>query len=105
MTRSVAFGVLLGVLGLGAASAGCDDGLHPPTQPSPVFGVTAVSPSAGTMLGATPVTISGTGFKTGATVQFGGVAAPVSDVSSTRITANAPAHADGSVTVVVTNPG
>jgi hypothetical protein len=56
------------------------------------------------MLGATPVTISGGGFKAGVTVQFGGVSATVSAVSSTTITAIAPAHQDGSVTVVVTNP-
>ena len=57
------------------------------------------------MLGATPVTISGVGFKPGATVQFGGVPAVAIVVSSTTITATAPAHADGIVTVVVTNPG
>jgi hypothetical protein len=57
------------------------------------------------MLGATPVTISGGGFKAGATVQFGGVSATVSAVSSSSITATAPAHQDGVVTVVVTNAG
>lgn len=57
------------------------------------------------MLGATPVTISGGGFKPGATVQFGGVPAVVNAVSSTGITATAPAHPDGAVTVVVTNGG
>ena len=37
-------------------------------------------------------------------MQFGGVAAVASVGSSTTINATAPAHADGVVTVVVTNP-
>jgi hypothetical protein len=106
MPRRFAFSLLLGLVGLAAASAGCDEsrqGGHLVTQPSPVLGVTAVSPNAGAMLGATPLTIVGSGFKAGATVQFGGVPAPVSAVSSTSISATAPAHTDGAVTVVVTN--
>jgi hypothetical protein len=104
MPRSFASSLLFGVAGLAAASAGCD-GSQQSRQVSQVMGVTAISPNAGTMLGATLVTISGAGFKAGATVQFGGVPAAVSDVSSTRITATAPPHAEGTVTVVVTNPG
>ena len=37
--------------------------------------VTAISPNAGTTLGGTSVTITGTGFATGATVTIGGTAA------------------------------
>jgi hypothetical protein len=51
------------------------------------------------------VTITGTGFVTGATVTFGGTAATaVTVVNATTITATTPAHAAGAVNVVVTNP-
>ena len=50
------------------------------------------------------MTITGTGFLSGATVTLGGTAATnVSVVSSTSITATTPAHAAGTVDVVVTN--
>ncbi len=50
------------------------------------------------------MTITGTGFLTGATVKLGGTSATgVNVVSSTSITATAPAHSAGSVSVVVTN--
>src|SRR5687767_9213106 len=66
--------------------------------------VTAISPSSGTTSGGTSVTITGTGFLTGATVTLGGTAATnVTVVSSTSITATTPAHAAGTVDVVVTN--
>ena len=73
--------------------------LVPPT-------VTSVSPNSGPVGGGTAVTITGTGFVTGATVAFGGTAATnVVVVSSTSITATTPAHAAGAVAVVVTNTG
>jgi hypothetical protein len=50
------------------------------------------------------VTITGTGFLTGATVSLGGTAATgVTVVSSTSITATTAAHTAGAVNVVVTN--
>jgi hypothetical protein len=50
------------------------------------------------------VTVNGTGFQSGATVNFGGTAATsVVVVSATKITAVAPAHTAGAVNVVVTN--
>ncbi len=50
------------------------------------------------------MTITGTGFLAGATVKLGGTAATgVTVVSSTSITATAPAHAAGAASVVVTN--
>ena len=50
------------------------------------------------------MTITGTGFLSGATVSMGGTAATgVNVVSSTSITATTPAHAAGAVSVVVTN--
>ncbi|HYN43323.1 MAG TPA: IPT/TIG domain-containing protein, partial [Thermoanaerobaculia bacterium] len=68
--------------------------------------ITAVSPSSGPAAGGTPVTITGSGFVTGATVSIGGVAAtPVNVASATSITAVTGAHAEGLVDVAVTNPG
>ncbi|HJW96440.1 MAG TPA: IPT/TIG domain-containing protein, partial [Thermoanaerobaculia bacterium] len=66
--------------------------------------VTNITPSTGSSSGGTAVTIKGTGFLSGATVTFGGTAATsVVIVSSTKITATTPAHAQGTVAVVVTN--
>jgi hypothetical protein len=65
---------------------------------------TAVSPTSGTASGGTPITITGTGFSAGASVSLGGTAATnVTVVSSASITATTPAHAAGTVNVVVTN--
>ena len=51
------------------------------------------------------MTLTGQNFASGATVTFGGVAATsVVVVNATQITANTPAHAQGSVSVVVANP-
>jgi hypothetical protein len=74
----------------------------PPGNPAPT--VSGISPTSGTTAGGTPVTITGTGFLAGATVSLGGTAATgVTVVSSTSITATAPAHAAGAVNVVVAN--
>ncbi len=71
-------------------------------NPAPT--VTSVSPSSGSSGGATGVTITGTNFLSGATVNFDGAAATnVTVVSSTSITAKTPTHATGTVNVVVTN--
>ncbi len=75
--------------------------------PAPTVG--SVSPTGGTTAGGTAVTITGTNFVAGATVSFGGAAATnVSVASATSITADTPAdtpaHAAGTVDVVVTNP-
>src|SRR5882724_1255670 len=67
--------------------------------------VSSVSPSSGTTAGGTAVTITGTGFVSGATVTLGGTAATnVVVVSASQMTATTPAHAAGAVNVVVTNP-
>ncbi|MGA9800313.1 MAG: IPT/TIG domain-containing protein, partial [Terriglobales bacterium] len=72
------------------------------TNPAPT--VTSISPLSGTTSGGTVVTITGTGFLSGATVSLGGNAATaVTVVSATSITATTPAHAVGAVNVVVTN--
>jgi hypothetical protein len=65
-----------------------------------------ISTNAGDIDGGYTVTLTGTNF-TGATgVTFGGVAATsVLVVNATTITCTAPAHASGTVDVIVTNPG
>ena len=75
------------------------------TSSNPAPTISSVSPTSGTTAGGTAVTISGTGFLSGATVSFGGTAATgVTVVNSTSIKASTPAHAAGAVNVVVTNP-
>ena len=72
--------------------------------PNPAPTVTSISPTTGTTAGGTAITITGTGFLAGATVKLGGTSASgVNVVSGTSITATAPAHSAGSVSVVVTN--
>ncbi len=72
------------------------------SNPAPT--VTGIGPSSGPASGGTAVTITGTGFQPGATVSLAGTAASNVVVGSgTSITATTPAHAAGSVNVVVTN--
>ncbi len=72
------------------------------TTPAPA--VTSISPNSGTTSGGTSVTISGTGFLSGAKVTMGGTPATnVAVVNSGSITATSPTHASGAVDVVVTN--
>lgn len=67
---------------------------------------TSVAPATGGVAGGTAVTVTGTGFKTGATVRFNGViATSVVVVNSTTITCVTPANAAAAVNVLVTNPG
>ena len=67
--------------------------------------LTSIAPNSGSAAGGTNVTLSGSGFVSGATVRLCGVAATnVTVVSASQITATAPAHASGTCDVVVTNP-
>ncbi len=87
--------VVFDVLFLQPAALASDD---PPVASS-------MSPSSGSMLGGTVVTVTGEGFIGATGLNFGGVAA--SDfvvVDDETISAIAPAHAVGSVDVVVTHP-
>ena len=73
--------------------------------PAPAPAVTAVSPATGPATGATPVTITGTGFTGATSVKFDTVAAaPFTVVSATQITTTSPAHAAGVVDVTVVTP-
>lgn len=68
--------------------------------------ITSIVPGSGTTAGGTPVTITGTNFTAGSTVTFGGTSATsIVVVSSTSITCVTPAHAAGTVSVVVTSCG
>ena len=81
------------------------------TQPytyDPVPTLTKVTPNAGKTAGGTTVTLTGPGFRTGATtVTFGsgnhGVTVHVTGTAS--LTVKTPAHATATVTVTVTTPG
>ncbi len=72
-------------------------GITPPT-------VSQVVPNNGTTAGGVWVAILGTGFQSGATVNFGGTIVASNFVSSTQLTVVTPAHATGTVSVTVTNP-
>ena len=75
------------------------------TIANPAPTVTMVSPSSGPESGGTPITITGTGFMPGATVQIGSVAVSATYVSSTTITAvTPPVVSEGLASVVVRNP-
>ena len=69
--------------------------------------VTSINPNSGSVNGGTPVTITGTGFASGATVAVGGVAATnVTVVSGTQIIATTGASGTpGTVNVVATVSG
>jgi len=73
----------------------------------PPLTISSVSPVSGSTLGGTSVTITGTGFVSGATsVKFGGVdASNISIDSSTNITCTTPALSVGLFNVTVTTPG
>ncbi len=98
---------------IAAGSAGCGDSPTAPKPPGPAptpspaptpLTLTAVSPSTGPAGGGTPVTLTGDGFVSGATVMIGGVRASVTAFTSTSMTASTGMHAVGVVGVVVTNP-
>jgi formylglycine-generating enzyme required for sulfatase activity len=72
--------------------------------PCPPF-ISSVAPGQGTIVGGTPITISGAYFTGATSVTIGG--APATNmvvVSSTTITAVTPAHAAGSVSITITTP-
>jgi hypothetical protein len=90
------------------ASCGGDNN---PNDPSPNPGtqtptVAAVTPAAGSTLGGTTITVTGTNFAAGATVTVGGT--PATDVAvagPTSLTARTPQHAAGAADVVVAVAG
>ncbi len=78
----------------------------PYTYVTPPPTVTSISPTNGTTLGGTTVTITGTNLTGATAVTFGGTsAASITVVNATTITATTPAHTAGAVDVVVTTSG
>ena len=71
------------------------------SAPAPT--VTSVTPGSGPEAGGTPVTITGSGFRPGASVQIGGLAGEVDVLSETELTATTATHAPGPVEVVVSD--
>jgi hypothetical protein len=70
--------------------------------------ITSLSPTTGSNNGGTTVTIAGSGIVCNPTfpvVSFGGSNGVVTSCGATALTVTSPAHATGSVTVTVTNPG
>ncbi|MFJ1270226.1 IPT/TIG domain-containing protein, partial [Legionella lytica] len=66
--------------------------------------LTSIAPNSGTTAGGTTITLTGTGFVPGATVQLDGInAVNVQVLNNTTLTAVTPAHASGAVDVVVNN--
>ena len=64
----------------------------------------SASPASGPTTGGQTITLSGTGFIDGATVEIGGTPASVSFISSTTLTAITPLHSSGTVGIRVINP-
>jgi hypothetical protein len=89
-----------------ALGVGCHGGSQPvaPT-PGTALTVTSIAPSRGSSAGATSVMILGTGFETGAAVTFSGTPGSVVVLSPGVLKVTTPPHAEGDVSVVVTNPG
>ena len=68
--------------------------------------ITGISPSSGSILGGTSVTITGTNFTGATSVTFDGLAATtINVVNNTTITCITPAHTAGAVGIIVTTGG
>ncbi|MGA8684843.1 MAG: beta-propeller fold lactonase family protein, partial [Candidatus Sulfotelmatobacter sp.] len=106
LVRKLAVGGIVSLLLL----AGCGGGTNPPvsrgSNPTPTM--TAISPNSTVAGGAAfTLTINGTNFVAGSTVNFGGSAPATTFVSSTQLTAAIPAASiasTGTTAVTVTNP-
>ncbi|HUF46274.1 MAG TPA: IPT/TIG domain-containing protein [Vicinamibacterales bacterium] len=80
-------------------------GTSTPPPPTGALTAAAVTPDTGPTSGGTAITVTGTGFVSGATVLIGGTpATSVSVASATRITARTPAKPAGGYSVQVRNP-
>lgn len=89
------FPVILSFMFFVTLMVGCAQ--KPPT-------ITKVEPLNGPTSGGTTITITGKGFKQNAKVTVGGVAATVTKVTPTTVTATTPAGTAGPAAIVVTNP-
>lgn len=93
------------VLACAALGAGCNDSGTSPSPIPPSVTIAAIAPVSGPAAGGTAVTITGSGFESGAGVAFAGTAATaIVVVSGTTITCATPAGAAGPAAFTVTNP-
>jgi hypothetical protein len=94
------------VLALVVFTVGCGGaGGDPPKSQQTGPAIASITPNFGSPSGGTNVSLTGTGFQSGARVVFGGVdATNVNVVGGGQITCSTPAHAAGAVTVEVRNP-
>jgi len=93
---------ILFILACSIATLGKNPGGSPGSNNTSQLTIAGAGPSTGPTAGGTTVTIVGTGFTHSASVIFGGAAAPtVIYVSSTKLQALTPAHASGTVSVLV----
>lgn len=74
------------------------------TYATPAPHITALSPAQGSTAGGNPVIVTGTSFAATTNVSFGATAASYKVNSDTRITATAPPHPAGPVSLTVTTP-
>ncbi|QDK41568.1 hypothetical protein DOM21_08900 [Bacteriovorax stolpii] len=82
---------------------GLENGFYYHTPPVPT--VSNVSPSGGPLAGGLTVTIKGSNFISGASIDIGGVScSSVIFIDSSTMTCVTGAHASGAVNVIVTNP-
>jgi hypothetical protein len=89
----------------GTSSSGSGSPTVGTSSQGPTPQVTAVSPVSGPATGGTLITITGSNFVQGASVQVGGsVCAPVTFVSAAQLTCLTSLHSVQSVSVIVTNP-
>jgi len=84
--------------------------MEPSSSEAAPLTVTGLSLVIGSTFGGSTIVITGTGFRSGARVTFGGVSASYSTLQTAflyegSLYVSAPPHEAGLVTVVVTNPG
>ena len=76
--------------------------LNPPTGPAPT--ITTLAPATSVVGVLVTVTVTGTGFVTGAVIQADGAALPTVFVSATSLTVTGTPLVDGTASVTVRNP-
>ena len=97
----------VGTVTVTVTTPGGTSGAEPYTY-DPIPTLSTVTPSAGKLVGGTVITLTGSGFRTGATsVTFGAGnhGTTVNVTGTTTLTVKAPSHSAGTVTVTVTTPG
>src|SRR5712692_189755 len=109
MKAGVLFGATLVALGVSLAIIGCGGGSAAPPPPPPAPTISSISPSsAAAGSPAFTLTVNGSNFASGATVQWNGTSRPTTFSTTNRLTASisaADVSAGGLPQVTVANPG